>query len=600
MKFWGVICFFSFGLLLGVACTTPSDFTESEQPISDPAQEWAAMAGFAISVDTEGYHFPTDIAFVPEPGPRPQDPLYFVTELRGKIKVVTNDRSIYTFAELPAFRPIQELPHFHAQNGLVGICLAPEQGYIFVTFAYQKNLTLHNSIIRFQSQPHVFGLKPDNQVEFAEIFAEDSTAYAHQIGHCQVLGNTLFVGVGDAWNAKTAQQLDSTNGKILRLSLDGTALPENPFYEDRSINKAVNYVWAYGFRNPFALAYAKNQWFVAENGVAIDRFMRVFEGEDHLWNGSDWSIGTNADALFYPSVGPTDLEYHDGTRMNFPLAYRDKFFMSIFGDATRPAGIVMLDYDFATGKMGRVPTDFLSYRGQVPGIGNPVIGLALGHDGLYFVPLYPGPNGEGAVLKAVFTSADTEQAVLSELDPYAIMNANGCFGCHQLGGEGGNLGPSLDRDALLERIQNRLNSPEYQNALRDLEQVGEEPFITYAQAREEVLAEKGVEQVRLWIMYHLLEPRFDDPNAQMPDLGLTMEEAQVLSSHLLTNRKGSLIDPASLTAFKIRELVDSRLQPLRYRHLLIAFVAGFGFAGFSIAILILRKRVKNTREEQRV
>jgi hypothetical protein len=40
--------------------------------------------GFSISIDTEGYHYPTAIAFVPTPGNDPKDPLYFVTELRGR------------------------------------------------------------------------------------------------------------------------------------------------------------------------------------------------------------------------------------------------------------------------------------------------------------------------------------------------------------------------------------------------------------------------------------------------------------------------------------------------------------------------------------
>ncbi|HKQ32091.1 MAG TPA: glucose dehydrogenase, partial [Thermodesulfobacteriota bacterium] len=62
-------------------------------------KDWALEKGFNISIDTEGYHFPSAIAFVPSPGKGPKDPLYFVLELRGKIKVVTNDRSIYTFAE---------------------------------------------------------------------------------------------------------------------------------------------------------------------------------------------------------------------------------------------------------------------------------------------------------------------------------------------------------------------------------------------------------------------------------------------------------------------------------------------------------------------
>src|SRR6266542_4349303 len=61
--------------------------------------EWAAQPGFSLRVDTDGYQFPTAIAFVPSAGKNPHDPLYFVAELRGKVKVVTNDRTVHTFAE---------------------------------------------------------------------------------------------------------------------------------------------------------------------------------------------------------------------------------------------------------------------------------------------------------------------------------------------------------------------------------------------------------------------------------------------------------------------------------------------------------------------
>jgi hypothetical protein len=61
-------------------------------------EDWEVAPGFSISQDSEGFHLPSAIAFVPEPGSRPDDPLYFVTELRGKIKVVTNNRAVHTFA----------------------------------------------------------------------------------------------------------------------------------------------------------------------------------------------------------------------------------------------------------------------------------------------------------------------------------------------------------------------------------------------------------------------------------------------------------------------------------------------------------------------
>ena len=55
---------------------------------SDWRSEWELPPGFSLKIDTEGFDAPTAIAFVPHPGPDPKSPLYFVTELRGKVKVV--------------------------------------------------------------------------------------------------------------------------------------------------------------------------------------------------------------------------------------------------------------------------------------------------------------------------------------------------------------------------------------------------------------------------------------------------------------------------------------------------------------------------------
>src|SRR5262249_32630880 len=66
----------------------------------------------------------------------------------------------------------------------------------------------------------------------------------------------LYVGVGDAGLDDTAtpyaQDLSSLNGKILRLNLDGSVPPDNPFVGTAS---ARGEVWAYGFRNPFRMSF---------------------------------------------------------------------------------------------------------------------------------------------------------------------------------------------------------------------------------------------------------------------------------------------------------------------------------------------------------
>src|SRR5262249_12636266 len=70
---------------------------------------------------------------------------------------------------------------------------------------------------------------------------------------------TLFVGVGDGAEAAfadsqalRAQNLDSPNGKILRIRTDGSAPSDNPYYDGS--NDWRSRVWLYGVRNPFGFS----------------------------------------------------------------------------------------------------------------------------------------------------------------------------------------------------------------------------------------------------------------------------------------------------------------------------------------------------------
>ena len=61
----------------------------------------------------------------------------------------------------------------------------------------------------------------------------------------------LFVTMGDAGVGTNPQNLDSMNGKVLRVQTDGTGYPGNPF----SGSAARMRVFTYGHRNPQGIAF---------------------------------------------------------------------------------------------------------------------------------------------------------------------------------------------------------------------------------------------------------------------------------------------------------------------------------------------------------
>ncbi|MEK6221371.1 MAG: PQQ-dependent sugar dehydrogenase, partial [Chloroflexota bacterium] len=427
-------------------------------------QNWGILDGFAIVKDTEGYSLPSAIAFVPNPGDGPKDPLYFVTELRGAIKVVTNDRTVVTLIQ-DFFKtdPERGLEVFQDEFGLAGICLDPEHGYIFVTYSYLGgDNKLRNSIARFETTPGTFSTRSSKMIEYKDMFRPFWTDASHQIGGCQVYDGLLYVSVGDGLNAETPPiALESLRGKVLRFTLEVEPVPENPFYRENDPDASVNYVWVTGFRNPFGLEIVDGRVFVADNGRNLDRFLEVHRGEDYLWDGSDWSVGAAAAVTFTPSIGPAQLDYYPAGLGVLPDQFDDSFFIGMTGSTTR--GIVNVRYEFDTNEVNQTPQILLRYIGPVEthyaGI---VPGMAIGPDGIYFAPMLEDGVETGVVYRIYYDPSDAHPFHPEDINnPRALLSSLGCTGCHSIDSQGGQVAPALDYQPLVTGLQERLNSAEY-------------------------------------------------------------------------------------------------------------------------------------------
>jgi hypothetical protein len=301
---------------------------------------------------------------------------------------------------------------------------------------------------------------------------------------------------------------------------------------DEDLSRPENYVYALGFRNPFGITNVGDRLFVAENGRAIDRFTEIFPGTDYFWNGEDISIGTLAIANFYPAIGPGQLDYLPAGTGLFPTEDEGAFYI---GETGSFRGIIKVKIDLDTNEVIEAPQELLTFIGEPLSYNGIVPGVAVGPDGLYFASMMPNRGASASIFRITYDPVN-EHPYRGDMltNPVSLIAHYGCLGCHSMGGGGGTQAPNLDYEDLFPRLRNRLSSDVYQAYLNTVDELTEAPFPEYTEARQQLRDLRGTGAItRVWLFYHLLEPKFDNPVATMPNLGLTPDQAEIIAEYLL-------------------------------------------------------------------
>jgi glucose/arabinose dehydrogenase len=356
---------------------------------------------FVVEQVAGGLQLPVNVAFVPDPGSGPDDPLLYVTELYGTIKVVTRDGGVADYASnLLNFNPTGDFPG-SGEQGLTGIVVEPATGDVFASLLYDAappNGPHYPRVVRFHSNDG--GLTAAGQTTVLDMVGE-TQGQSHQVSNLTIgPDGKLYVHMGDGFNAARAQDLTSFRGKILRLNLGGTAPSDNPFYDAGNGITATDYVFAYGFRNPFGGDWraANGVHYEVENGPFLDRLARIDEGINYLWDGSNASMGNLALYRWEPSHAPVNIAFVQPQTFSgsgFPASKWDHAFVTESGPtyATGPQvfgkRIVEFAPDPLTGEIDDHPRGLVEYTGTGKAT---AAGLAAGPDGLYFTDLYKDLN----------------------------------------------------------------------------------------------------------------------------------------------------------------------------------------------------------------
>lgn len=352
--------------------------------------------GYEVEVFAEGLTLPVNLAFLPNAAAAPDAPFLYVTELYGDIKVVARDGSVGTFASgLIDFNPTGNFPG-SGEQGLTGIAVDPQSGDVFASLLYDSPSspgTHYPKVVRFTSTDG--GRTAATQTTILD-FVGEPQGQSHQISNLSIHPDgKLLVHMGDGFVASTAQDLGSFRGKILRVNLDGSPAADNPFFNAGDGIAPIDYVFAYGVRNPFGGDWraADGQHYAVENGPAIDRLTKVTSGRNFLWNGTNGSMVNHALYVWNPANGPVNLAFVQPETFGgsgFPMDKQGHAFVTesgpTYGTGSQAKGKRISEFVLdANGVVVSGPIPFLEYAGQGK---ETAVGLAAGPDGLYVTSLY--------------------------------------------------------------------------------------------------------------------------------------------------------------------------------------------------------------------
>ncbi|KQV76796.1 glucose sorbosone dehydrogenase [Aeromicrobium sp. Root344] len=153
------------------------------------------------------------------------------------------------------------------EGGLLGLALAPDDESTLFAFVTTDT---DNRVVRLT-------LKGGSIASQKPILTGIAIGARHHGGRLLFDGDgNLFVSTGDAGDGALAQDRDSLNGKVLRITRDGKAAADNPF---------DNRTWSYGHRNIEGLAYdADGRLWATEFGdKAKDELNLIEPGSNYGW-----------------------------------------------------------------------------------------------------------------------------------------------------------------------------------------------------------------------------------------------------------------------------------------------------------------------------
>ena len=228
----------------------------------------------------------------------------FVTEKTGQIRVIESD--VLLDDPLATLRTANVFG-----GGLLGIAVHPafeSNHFIYVYYTYEKDDALWNKILRIKEL--------NNKLDTAKTIFDNIPGSAYNNGGIMKFGpdGKLYVGTGYVSDASHgSQDVQSLEGKILRLNDDGTTPNDNPFSNSP--------VYSLGHMNPKGLSWDnEGNLFVTEMGPSKnDEINLVQPGGNYGWPEQECAGNEKfIDPIncYDPAIEPGGIVFYYGDKIN--------------------------------------------------------------------------------------------------------------------------------------------------------------------------------------------------------------------------------------------------------------------------------------------
>jgi glucose/arabinose dehydrogenase len=261
------------------------------------------------------FNTPWSIAFM-------ADGRMLVTEKRGRLYRVTQQGAKQEIGGVPSVS-------FSGQNGLLDVALAPtfaRDQTIYLTYSEPGKGGSSLALARARLAENAKGPTLEN---LQVIWRQNHFSLGGQPGGIIAFspdGKYLFLTSGDRMDPDTAQDPDQAPGKVLRLNLDGSTPPDNPWASQGGVRAQT---WTLGHRNPYGLAFAPDGrlWLDEMGPKGGDELNVLKAGRNYGWalvsNGDNYNgtpiprHGTRPDfeapfVYWTPVIAPAGLVFYTG------------------------------------------------------------------------------------------------------------------------------------------------------------------------------------------------------------------------------------------------------------------------------------------------